>query len=330
MPFSVSWHTLLEELEDLPDGATLVTPLSRDRFRLDDIQEQRVVIDFLDRDIDTTRPLQRDQFETLYRRVTDNDGAFELDRLPPDADPYPAVLSLHPRFEVDEQQGMIVETEGPTATQVLNDDSSPADASERTEPELDVYADALLLVDALERHDLDTFEDLETDALVNLYTLCSDVQRNADSLRKEIADVLLTRLHHDRPVSGPFGSVQRTSRRNKSLKDDQAVIETLEAAGVDREQITSVDRSKVDDALEVTELSESDVYEIDESEYVRKADVDEESKETRLQGLKDQLAASDNDEAAELRDEIEALEARIEELTSFRTGTTFHTRSNAE
>jgi hypothetical protein len=329
MPFSVSWHTLLEELADLPDGATLLTPLSHDRFQITEVQEQRVVIEFLDREIDATQPLQRDQFETLYRRITEHDGEFDLERLPPDADPYPAVLSLHPRFDVDDKQGVIVEQEAPTTTQVLdeNNGSEPAD---RTEPDRDVYADALLLVDALERHEVSKPEDLDTDVLVNLYTLCSDVQRNADGLRKDLADVLLTRLHHDRPVSGPFGSVQRTTRRNKSLNDDQEVIETLEEAGVDREQITSVDRGKVDDALEVTELSESDVYEIEESEYVRKADVDEDHKESRLQGLKDQLAASDDEEATELREEIEELEARIEELTSFRTGTTYHTHSGAE
>lgn len=86
----------------------------------------------------------------------------------------------------------------------------------------------------------------------------------------------------------------------------------------------SVDRTKVDEALEVTTLSESDVYEIAESEYVRKAEVDEEVKETRLQGLKDRLAGSEEPEAAELRDEIEELEQRIEDLTSFRTGTEVH------
>jgi hypothetical protein len=116
-----------------------------------------------------------------------------------------------------------------------------------------------------------------------------------------VADVLLNRLHHDRPVSGPFGSVQRTTRRNRSLKDDEEVLETLEAAGINRERVLGVDRDKVDDALEVTELSESDVYEIEQSEYVRKAEVDEERKEMWLQGLKDQLAAAEGDEAEELR-----------------------------
>ena len=322
MPFSVSWHTLLDELDDLPDGATLITPLSHNPFRITEVQEQRVIIEFEEKD--ETRPLQRDQFETLYRRITDEPDGFALDRLPPDADPYPAVLSLHPRFETDEDAGVILEKEGPTSTQLLDADSESAtEVGERTEPDLDVYADALLLVDALERHEVTTLGEMETDALVNLYTLLSDVQRNANDFRKDVADVLLNRLHHDRPVSGPFGSVQRTTRRNRSLRDDEDVLETLEQAGIEPERVTSVDRSKVDEALEVTELSEDDVYEISESEYVRKAEVDEDRKESRLQGLKDQLAATEGENAEELRQEIEELENRIDELTSFRTATDF-------
>ena len=329
MTFSVSWNTLLDELDDLPEGSILITPLSHNRFRITDVQKQRVVIEFLDRDIDETRVLQRDQFETLYRRIQDAPNGFDLDRLPPDADPYPAVLSLHPRFEIDEDAKVITESEGPTSKQLL--DSEPdTDADERTEPDLDVYADALLLVDALERHEVDVLEQMDTDALVNLYTLLSDVQRNANDLRQDVADVLLNRLHHDRPVSGPFGSVQRTTRRNRSLKNDEEVLETLKEAGIDRERVLGVDRNKVDDALDVTELSESDVYDVEESEYVRKAEVDQERKETRLQGLKDQLAATEGDEAKELRKEIEELEGRIEELTEFKSGSQLHTRAGDE
>lgn len=319
MPFSVSWHTLLDELDELSDGAELITPLSHDRFRIVDVQEHRVVITFSD--TGERQPLQRDKFETLYRRIQDSNDEFELDRLPADADPYPAVLSLHPRFEIDEERGVIAEKDGVTGSQ-LAADGSDAGGNERTEPDgVDVYSDALLLVDALERHETSDLAALETDALVNTYTLCSDVQRNANELRQEIADVLLDRLHHDQPVHGQYGSVQRTSRRNRSLRDEEEVLATLEAAGIDRERVMSVDSSKVAEALEVTELSESDVYEISESEYVRKAEVDEEVKESRLQGLKDRLAASDDAESDELRREIETLEERIDDLTSFSTGT---------
>lgn len=318
MSFTASWHTLLDELDELAESATLITPLSHQRFRVTDVQDARVIIQFEDRD--ETRPLQREQFETLYRRIEDAPDGFDLDRLPPDADPYPAVLSVHPRFEVDEDAAIITQSEIATTTQVLDGEQESTD-EERTEPDgLDVYSDALLLIDALERHDVTALSELETDGLVNLYTLLSDVQRDANEFRKEIADVLLSRLHHDRPVSGQYGSVQRTSRRNRSLKDDDEVLERLESAGIDRERVLSVDRSKVDEALDVTPLSESDVYEIEEREYVRKAEVDEDVKESRLQGLKDRLAASEDDEADQLRAEIEALEQRISDLTSFRTG----------
>lgn len=327
MPFTVSWNNLLDQLEDLPEGAELVTPLSNKRFRVTDVQEHRVVIKIIDSD--ESRPLQRDQFETLFRRITDEPDGFELDRLPPDADPYPAVLSLHPRFEVDENQGIIRETEAPTSSLVV-DQGKPDHEAERTEPDVSVYSDALLLIDALERHELDAVQDLETDSLVNLYTLLSDVQRNANDLRQQIASVLLDRLHHDRPVAGQFGSVQRTTRRNRSLKDDEEVLEILEEEGVDTDRVLSVDRDKLDQVLDVTTIPESEVYEIDESEYVRKAEVDEEVKETRLQGLKDRLATSDDPEAEELREEIEELEGRIEELTEFKSGQVFHTQSGAE
>jgi hypothetical protein len=70
VPFSVSWHTLLEELDDLSDGAALITPLSHDRFRITDVQEHRVTITFVESG--DRHPLQREQFETLYRRIQDS------------------------------------------------------------------------------------------------------------------------------------------------------------------------------------------------------------------------------------------------------------------
>jgi ribosomal protein L11 methylase PrmA len=108
------------------------------------------------------------------------------------------------------------------------------------------------------------------------------------------------------------------------------VLERLEEEGVDTDRVLSVDRDKVDQVLDVLTIPDSEVYEIEESEYVRKAEVDEEVKETRLQGLKDRLATSDDPEAEKLREEIEELEGRIEELTEFKSGQAFHTQSGAE
>ncbi len=322
MPFSVTWHTILEEVDEVPPDATFRTPLSEEPFRLEDVQEHRLLISY--RDQNTTIPLKREQFETLYQRISDTSQAFDLDRLPADAEPYATILSVHPHFEVDQREGVLRNIDTPTPSS-LTDSTLEVESGTQTheKPDLPVYSDALLLIDTLERYDPTDLSSMETSELVDLYTLCSDVQRNANDLRQNVRSVLLERLHHDRPVHGQYGSVQRTSRRNRTLKDDQTVIELLEGQGIDRERVTTVDTSKVDEALEVTELSESNLYEINQSQYVRKADVDEEVKESRLQGLKDQLAAADNPETDELQQEIKELEARIDELTSFSSASGF-------
>jgi len=316
MPFTPCWYTLIEELEELPEGATLITPLSHRRFRITDVQEHRVLIRF---DNDEKQPLQRDQFEALYEKLQDSKNGFDIDRLPPEADPYPAVLSLHPMYEINEDRSIITSTEDSTETQVIDAESD--ETEDRTEPEgLDVYSDVLLLIDAVERYDVANLSELETENLVDIYTLLSDVQRDADDLRREVGQTLLNRIHHDRPVPGQYGSVQRTSRRKRSLKDKKEVLSMLEDEGIDPGRVTSVDPDKVDEALGVVSLSESDLYDIEESEYVRKAEVDEDVKESHLQGLKDRLATTEDEQAEELRQEIENLESRIDDLTSFKTG----------
>jgi hypothetical protein len=346
MAFTERWHALLDACDDLPAEATFVTPLTAKRFRITDAQEHRILVQFDPNNADAddrneggqTQPLQREQFETLADRITEaaEENGFDLERLPPEAEPYATVLSLHPRYEVNERTGMISETDESTATtsQLVESEDEPSagsdattDNQERVEPNLPLYSDALLLIDALERHDPQALDELETPALINLYTLCSDVQRNASDLRQEVSDVLLERVHHDQPVHGQYGSVQRTSRRNRSLKDDEEVLRVLGEAGIPEERVLGVDRQKVDEALEVLELSEGAVYDVDEREYVRKAEVDEQRKETRLQGLKDRLARSDEPETDQLRAEIADLEQRIDDLTEFSPGSEFSAQS---
>src|SRR5699024_9082102 len=242
-----------------------------------------------------------EQFATLAEHVSDDtapdaDSEFAIERLPARAEPYAAVLAIHPRYVLNEQEGTLIELADADESAVFDDaphlstTTDTEESDDREEPDVPVYSDMLLLLDALEREDPTALETAETPALVNLYTLLSDVQRNANDLRKDVSDVLLERVQHDRPVHGQYGSVQRTTRRNRSLKDDEEVLAALEQAGIEREQVVSVDRGKVDEALDVVSTPESAVYDTDESEYVRKAEVDEERKETRLQGLKDRLA----------------------------------------
>lgn len=217
MPFSVRWYTLLNHAEDFPPGATLVTPLSRKRFRITDTQEHRVIIEFTDSG--DARPLQHDQFETLYQHIRKADSCFDLNRIPSDAEPYAAVLTLHPRYEIDADAGIIRETDELTATQVL-DAGGPAgtgtpEEADRFEPDLNVYDDAPLLIDDLDRLNLTDLADLETPHLISLVTLLSDVQCSANGLRKDVREVLLNRLHHNRPIHRQYGSVQRTIHRQE-------------------------------------------------------------------------------------------------------------------
>ena len=329
IPFGATWGTLIERCEELPNEATLLTPLASKRFRVTNVQDHRIVIE--DVDSGDSQPLQREQFEALVEHIRDAVDGYDLERLPPKAEPYAAVLALHPRYVLDERENTLTELDEADESAVLDDaphlsmttGADDEQDSEREEPDIDVYSDMLLLIDALEREDMTALESVETPVLVNLYTLLSDVQRNANDLRKDVADVLLERVGHDRLLHGQYGSVQRTTRRNRSLKDDQEVLEAFVETGIDREQLLGVDRNKVEEALDVVSVSESDVYDVSESEYVRKAEVDEERKETRLQGLKDRLAVSDDPEADVLRQEVERLEQEIEELTEFSPGSMF-------
>jgi len=70
--FGPTWNNLRDNVDALQSGATLVTPLSRKAFSIEDVQDHRVLIQY--RDDDETIPLQKDQFENLYERVSGSRG----------------------------------------------------------------------------------------------------------------------------------------------------------------------------------------------------------------------------------------------------------------
>jgi hypothetical protein len=94
IPFGATWGTLIERCEELPDEATLITPLASKRFRITGVQDQRIIIE--DVDSGDSQPLQREQFEALTEHTRETVDSFELSRLPPKAEPYAAVLALPP------------------------------------------------------------------------------------------------------------------------------------------------------------------------------------------------------------------------------------------
>ena len=69
-PFGATWGTLRDRYNELPEEATLITPLATKRFRITDVQQSRIIIE--DTDTGDTQPLQREQFATLAKHVSDS------------------------------------------------------------------------------------------------------------------------------------------------------------------------------------------------------------------------------------------------------------------
>jgi len=89
-----SGHTIIDELDEVPPDGTFQTPLSDKPFRIEDAQEHRLLIAY--RDQETTIPLKREQFETLYQRISEshNPSILIASLLMPNPTP-PSSRSIH-------------------------------------------------------------------------------------------------------------------------------------------------------------------------------------------------------------------------------------------
>jgi hypothetical protein len=306
MEFDTTWQELCDQCRAVDADAVLVTPASDRAFAVESVREDCVAVRFLDGD--RARALWRDQFEVLSDRLETESDGISLADLPTGVEPYVSVLSLSSRYGVDESANVLRRAEDDATRE--SPFLEPA-WSARSRPER-IRDDAILLSDALGRHDLRDLASLPPERLVDLYVLLSDVQRGADRYRRDVGDVLLEYVGPDARLHGRFGTVHRTTRERRRLRDEQTVLDALDGAGIPREWVYGVDEEKLDVVLAVTDLEESAVYDVDQQVYVQKTAVEEAEKQSRLQGLKDRLDALDADEAAALREDIEAIEDRID------------------
>lgn len=105
------------------------------------MQERRILIKY--HGDGEAVPLQREQFETLGEHVAEGWGGFGLDRLSPDAKPHVTVLSLHPRFKINDWERIISEGETPTSSPLVEAHKVNSEKDGRDEPDIPVYADLL-------------------------------------------------------------------------------------------------------------------------------------------------------------------------------------------
>jgi len=143
MPSSPSrWETLIKNVAELPSEAVHLTPLSERAFRITDVQDDRILIEY--RDEDETVALQREQFETLYERIQDTRNGFEFGRLPPNAEPYATVLSLYPRIEADTEERRLRGSEESVSSPLVDVDEEAVTSEESKSGESNGIIDEML------------------------------------------------------------------------------------------------------------------------------------------------------------------------------------------
>jgi hypothetical protein len=110
-----------------------LTPLSERACRITDAQDDRILIEY--RDGDETVALEREKFEGLYERIQDTHDGFEFGRLPPNAEPYATVLSLHSQIEVDNQEKVLRQSDSTGPSSLIDVDTNGSETSSQSHNE---------------------------------------------------------------------------------------------------------------------------------------------------------------------------------------------------
>ncbi|QLG61445.1 hypothetical protein [Halorarum salinum] len=306
------WEELRERSEAVEPGAVLVTPVSGRQFTVESTYADHVAVRF--RDGGEERRLWREQFEVFARRL--DEGPVAVAELPPGVEPYAVLVSLLEGYVADgETLARASDAEPDEGGELGGSPYLVPPEEARTRPER-LHDDALLLSDLLERLDAADPASLDTDSLTDLYVLLSDVQHGSDRLRQSSRDPLLGRLGPGQELHGRFGTVRRTTRERRRPKDDETVLDALDRHGIPHEWVLGIDPDRLDVVLAVTDVTEDEVYDVDEQVYVQKTGVDEGEKYSRLRGLADRIDRLEGAEREDLREELTDLEARLDEALS--------------
>lgn len=192
---------------------------------------------------------------------------------------------------VEMERASNIETASEAEADAHPDAEADDDAETPRHLDLEVGRDALVLLDLVAEYDFESLSDLDVFELANLYALCSHLKSSADTSRREVRDVLLDTVHDDREVESDFGTIQRRTYRRREVRDDRTVERTLREAGVDPESVRSYDTTKLREAVEDHDIDPEAVFEVEEREQIRRAEVDDAARRERFERLDESLRA---------------------------------------
>lgn len=129
----------------------------------------------------------------------------------------------------------------------------------------------------LDRLEADSVEELALDELVNLFTVFSLLSSAAGNARSEIREEIIERIDGNVELAAEFGTISHTVETSRSLRDEETVRERLRDAGIDLDDVQALDPDLVADAIDVAGVDESDVFDLEERESVRRAAIDEDA-----------------------------------------------------
>lgn len=177
------------------------------------------------------------------------------------------------------------------AGEPATDSAAPATDSGRPSSSIDdpLVQTMMLLSERLVRSESASFDSLSNEDLIDLYTLLSEVQSAGGDRRTEARDVLVERIKEDAKLEGSVGTIERKTRRRKSLRDEHEIFDVLADAGVGHTEVMSVelDKKKLQKVAKAHDIPEEELFEIEESGYVRRVSTDEDKLRDafeRLQG----------------------------------------------
>lgn len=146
-------------------------------------------------------------------------------------------------------------------------------------PEDDLIRAVRATFGLLEKLEADSIGDLPLDDLVNLFTVFSVLSSAAGNARSEVREEIIERVDGNVDLSAAFGTVSHSVQTSRTLRDEETVRRRLQNAGIDPADVEAIDEGLVAETVDAEGLDEESVFELEERESVRRAEVNEDALE---------------------------------------------------